>query len=92
MGKLNNMKVKQSVEYNGKRYTLPFLVAKESLSTEEDTVRNRFGGESCTLPAFAIAVYDVIMGSEQTQDWDNHRKGLDWFIKYFPEQYMTLLD
>ena len=46
------MKVKQSVEYNGKRYTLPFLVAKESLSTEEDTVRNRFGGESCTLPAF----------------------------------------
>ena len=61
---MNNMKVKQSVEYNGKRYTLPFLVAKESLSTEEDTVRNRFGGESCTLPAFAIAVYDVILGAE----------------------------
>jgi len=39
---MNNMKVKQSVEYNGKRYTLPFLVAKESLSTEEDTVKNRF--------------------------------------------------
>ena len=54
--KMQNMKVKQSVEYNGKRYTLPFLVAKESLSTEQETVRNRFGGESCTLPAFAFAV------------------------------------
>ena len=86
------MKVKQSVEYNGKRYTLPFLVAKESLSTEEDTVRNRFGGESCTLPAFAIAVYDVIIGSEMFQDWKSQRKGLDWFIKYFPKQYMVLLD
>ena len=42
---MQNMKVKQSVEYNGKRYTLPFLVAKESLSTEQETVRNRFGGE-----------------------------------------------
>ena len=89
---MQNMKVKQSVEYNGKRYTLPFLVAKESLSTEEDTVRNRFGGESCTLPAFAIAVYDVIMGSEMLKQWDDHRKGLDWFIKYFPKQYMVLLD
>ena len=36
---MQNMKVKQSVEYNGKRYTLPFLVAKESLSTEQDTVK-----------------------------------------------------
>ena len=106
MGKLNNMKVKQSVEYNGKRYTLPFLVAKESLSTEEDTVRNRFGGESCTLPAFAVAVYDTIIGSEALATghdnqvgesghsfiWDDVRAGLEWFRKYFPKQYMVLLD
>ena len=92
MGKLNNMKVKQSVEYNGKRYTLPFLVAKESLSTEEDTVRNRFGGESCTLPAFAIAVYDVIIGSEMLGDYKTVRQGLDWFSRNFTDQYMVLLD
>ena len=92
MGKLNNMKVKQSVEYNGKRYTLPFLVAKESLSTEEDTVRNRFGGESCTLPAFAIAVYDVIIGSEMLGDYKTVRQGLDWFRQYFAKEYMVLLD
>ena len=90
--KMQNMKVKQSVEYNGKRYTLPFLVAKESLSTEEDTVRNRFGGESCTLPAFAIAGYDVIIGSEMLGDYKTVRQGLDWFSRNFTKQYMVLLD
>ena len=89
---MTKMKIKQSVEYNGKRYTLPFLVAKESLSTEEDTVRNRFGGESCTLPAFAIAVYDVIIGSEMLGDYKTVRQGLDWFLRNFTKQYMVLLD
>ena len=60
--------------------------------TTEEIVKNRFGGESCTLPAFAVAVYDVIIGSEMFQDWKSQRKGLDWFIKYFPKQYMVLLD
>ena len=86
------MKVKQSVEYNGKRYTLPFLVAKASLSTEEDTVRNRFGGESCTLRGFAIDVYDVIIGSEMLGDYITVRQGLDWFSRNFTKQYMVLLD
>ena len=89
---MNNMKVKQSVEYNGKRYTLPFLVAKESLSTEQETVRNRFGGEPALLPWFAVAVYDTLMGAEQLGDVKTHRQGLDWFIKYFPKQYSVLLD
>ena len=89
---MQNMKVKQSVEYNGKRYTLPFLVAKESLSTEQETVRNRFGGESCTLPAFAIAVYDVIIGSEMLGDYQTVRDGLDGFSRNFTKEYMVLLD
>jgi hypothetical protein len=38
------------------------------------TVHNRFGNsESCELPEFAVAVYDVIMGSELLQQWDSHR-------------------
>jgi len=89
---MQNMKVKQSVEYNGKRYTLPFLVAKESLSTKQETVRNRFGGESCTLPAFAIAVYDVIIGAEMLGDYKSVRQGLDWFTKHFTNEYYVLLD
>ena len=89
---MQNMKVKQSVEYNGKRYTLPFFVAKESSSTEQETVRNRFGGESCTLPAFAIAVYDVIIGSEMLGDYKTVRQGLDWFSRHFTKEYYVLLD
>tara|TARA_A100001391_G_scaffold159768_1_gene118286 strand:- start:187 stop:441 length:255 start_codon:yes stop_codon:yes gene_type:complete len=80
------------IKYNNKEYKLPFDVELPEDPTATDTVRNRFGGESCTLPAFAIAVYDVIMGSEMLQDWKSHRKGLDWFIKYFPKEYMVLLD
>ena len=86
------MKIKQSVEYEGKRIPLPFLIAKETLNTKMTKVRNRFNGDETELPEFAVAVYDVIMGSEMLQDWKTHRKGLDFFIKYFPKQYMVLLD
>jgi hypothetical protein len=44
------------------------------------------------VPGYAAAVYDVIMGAEAFQKWDTQRKGLDWFMKYFPKQYMVLLD
>ena len=59
---------------------------------EEIKVANRFSGVETTLPNFAVAVYDVIMGSEQIQDDKTMRIGLDWFMKYFPNEYMVLLD
>ena len=86
------MKVKQSVEYEGKKIPLPFLIAKETLNTDMTKVRNRFNGNETELPEFAVAVYDVIMGSELFQNWEDHRKGLDWFIENFPKEYMVLLD
>ena len=89
---MKNIKVKQTAHYDGKKIPLPFLIAKETLNTKMTKVRNRFGGEETELPEFAVAVYDVIMGSEMLQDWKTHRQGLDWFIKYFPKQYMVLLD
>ncbi len=102
---MTNMKIKQSVEYNGKRYALPFLVAKESLDTEMETISNPFSGQSIAMPKFAVAVYDVIMGSnllaeryDQTHgmgsspDWKIVRKGLDWFRQHFAKEYMVLLD
>ena len=82
----------KTIKYNNKEYKLPFDVSLPDDPTATDTVRNRFGGESCTLPAFAIAVYDVIMGSEMLQDWKTHRQGLDWFSKHFTKEYMVLLD
>ena len=82
----------KTIKYNDKEYKLQFSVALPEDPTTEEIVKNRFGGESCTLPAFAVAVYDVVIGSEMFQDWKTQRKGLDWFIKYFPKQYMVLLD
>jgi len=75
---------------------LPF---KCHVGTEPETVENIFGGESITIPADAVAVYDVIMGTqllaEQTNNeklWQIVRDGLDWFRKHEPRAYMVLLD
>ncbi len=70
-----------------------------------ETVKNPFSGESIAMPRFAVAVYDVIMGSNQLAEmhdkrngvgtsplWKDVRKGLDWFRQYFAKEYMVLLD
>ena len=82
----------KEIKYKNKTYKLPFSVALPDDPTAEEKISNRFGGGSCMLPAFAVAVYDVIMGSELFQNWEDHRKGLDWFIENFPKEYMVLLD
>ena len=89
---MKGLRIKQTAYYDGKKIPLPFLIAKETLNCKMTKVRNRFNGDEIELPEFAVAVYDVIMGSEMLQDWKTHRQGLDWFIKYFPKQYMVLLD
>ena len=85
----------QVFSYEGKIINVPYPFTQCDFGKnplEEISVANRFNGESVLLPRFAVAVYDVIMGSEMLQDWKTHRQGLDWFIKYFPKQYMVLLD
>lgn len=59
---------------------------------ESEVVANRFSGESVTLPPDAVAVYDTIMGAEMFGDYKTMQKGLDWFRRYFPAEYMVLLD
>ena len=84
-----------NINYNNKTIVIPKPFNECDFGKnplEEISVANRFNGESVMLPKFAVAVYDVIMGSEMLKQWDDHRKGLDWFIKYFPKQYMVLLD
>ena len=80
------------IKYNNKEYKLPFAVSLPEDPTAMETVRNRFGGESCSLPAFAIAVYDVIIGSEMLGAYKTVRQGLDWFTKHFTKEYMVLFD
>ena len=66
---------------------------------EPEEVTNPFSGESITIPADAVAVYDVTIGmnwmAEQSgnpKHWDIVRKGLDWFRQHEPKAYMVLLD
>ena len=93
-----NRKVKmtETIKWNNKEYKMPFKAdynrQKDDNFKELIIVKNRFGGEPALLPWFAVAVYDTLMGAEQLGDVKTQRQGLDWFIKYFPEQYMTLLD
>ena len=83
----------KAIQYNNKTIKLPFNGADYSDEPlEEVSIANRFNGESVMLPRFAVAVYDVIIGSEMLQQWQDVRKGLDWFSKHFPKQYMVLLD
>ena len=60
------------------------------------TIGNRFNDEHqqsyAKLPAFAVAIYDTILGCEATEDYDTMQKGLDWFSRNFTKEYMTLLD
>ena len=62
------------------------------LDSEPVLVKNRFSGEGVMLVPEAVAVYDSILGAEMIGDYKTVRKGLDWFRKFFPQEYMVLLD
>lgn len=62
------------------------------LDSEPVLVKNPFSGEGVMLVPEAVAVYDSIQGAELIGDYKTMRKGLDWFRKYFPKEYMVLLD
>ena len=96
----------KTIKYNNKTIKLPFAGADYSDEPlEMETVTNPFSGQSIAMPKFAVAIYDTIMGSSlsaerydqrcgmgSSPDWKLVRKGLDWFRKYFAEEYMVLLD
>jgi hypothetical protein len=86
------MKTRQTIEYNGKTIKLPFEIYPEFLNEQEVEASNHFSGETTTLPQFAKAVRDAILGAELLGDYPKVRKGLDWFSRHFAKQYMVLLD
>ena len=87
------------INYNNKDITIPKPFDQcffGSNPLKEMTVHNRFNDEhhqqSAKLPAFAVAIYDTIIGSEMSEDYTTMQKGLTWFQKNFTDQYYTLLD
>jgi hypothetical protein len=85
-----NMK---EILYKGKKVKVPFEDANYNLDGEKDIeLQNPFSGEKATVPGYAAAVYDVIMGAQATNNYSLVQKGCDWFSRNFPKQYMVLLD
>jgi hypothetical protein len=87
------------IKYKTKTYDIPAPFDQcffGSEPTKEMTIHNRFSDEnykqSAKLPAFAVAIYDTIIGAEQTEDYTTMQKGLTWFQKNFTDEYYTLLD
>ena len=96
----------KEITYQNKKIKLPFPEADYSdQPLELETVQNPFSGQSIDMPRFAVAVYDVTMGSNLIAEsydqkhgvgtsplWKDVRKGLDWFRQHFAKEYMVLLD
>ena len=87
------------INYNNKDYSIPKPFDQcffGSEPTKVMTIGNRFNDEDhqqyAKLPAFAVAIYDTIIGSEMSEDFDTMQKGLTWFQKNFTNEYYTLLD
>ena len=87
------------IKYNDKEYVIPQPFTKCYFGedpTHELTIHNRFSDEtfsqSCKLPAFAVAIYDTVIGAERTEDWNLFNKGREWFQKNFIDEYYILLD
>jgi len=71
---------------------LPALFDGISIGTIPEKVYNPYSGSGAELPPDAVAVYDVVLGAERLEDYERVRAGLDWFRKYFPDEFMVLLD
>ena len=81
------------INWQGKEYRIPFDVDL-TLDAPDKLIEvpNTFSGEVAHLPWFAVAVYDMIKCAEIKENYDLMQKGLSWFSKHFPKEYMTLLD
>ena len=94
------------VTYMGKKIKLPCKDADYTLDGDNEVeIENPYSGQKTFLPGFAVAVYDVTTGYNslaeaydrqhgygKSKAWKDVRKGLGWFRRHFPEQYMVLLD
>jgi hypothetical protein len=62
------------------------------IGSESEVISNPYSGESVLLDPLAVAVYDTIKGAEATENYSMVHKGLEWFRKHYPAEYMVLLD
>jgi len=84
-----------NIIYNNKTYIIPPPFDRcyfGSQPINELTIINPYTGTGCKLPAFAVAIYDTIQGTNMTLDDDLRQEGIEWFEKNFNAEYFILLD
>ena len=93
------MKKNTVVIFEDQKIKIPFdIIVDPKKANELEEVTNWASGQKCKIPKFAVAVYDVIKGSElfynngQFQMATIINQGRYWFQKYFIKEYYTLLD
>ena len=57
-----------------------------------EVIENRLGGGKIYCDGHASAMYDYILGCEAMRLYTHMNKGLSWFRKNYPNEYMILLD
>ena len=93
------MKKNKVIEFEGKKIKIPFdIYVNPAKAFELETVSNPYSGLKAIIPAFAVAVLDVIKGSELLYNSGDlgaaktMNRGREFFQKYFTDEYYTLLD
>ena len=95
----------KEINYKNTTIKLPWSFKNKTLTTDPVTRTNPFSGQSIELPEFAAEIYDIIIdfnlraerydakhGMGAASLWNEVRKGLDWYRRYFAKEYMVLLD
>ena len=87
------------IKHNNTTYTIPKPFDEcnfGSNPTKMMNVMNRFSDENTTqyacIPAFAVAIYDTIIGAEATEDYNTMQKKLSKFSRLNAAAFMVLLD
>ncbi len=68
------------------------LLKNLEIFPQGETVTNPYSGKSVYLEPEAVALYDLIKGAEVVNNTKLFNRALTMFRKYWPNEYMVLLD
>ena len=77
-----------------KKQKMPAVLQEKGLKAypKGAEVTNPYSGESIQLNGLELSIYDLLIGCERHQMWDELYVCRDWFMKNNIYEYMTLID
>ena len=77
-----------------KKQKMPAVLQEKGLRAynKGGKVTNPYSGESVELNGLELSIYDLLIGCERYQMWDEFNVCRDWFMKNNIDAYMTLID